>query len=139
MISAWRSCEAATSGAVSSSSYRTLLVRQVQADPALSGVPGVEAFAMGIRDLLQGGPNPCMGFADPGMHGFGVVTAGADELLVDLHMIAEDQVQTQRYDDPGLAGDFTVESFRVVAGSRDLYRMMSGDWRRWDPATQQWV
>lgn len=126
-------------GAISSSSYRTLLVRQVQADPALSGVPGVEAFAMGIRDLLQGGPNPCMGFADPGMHGFGVVTAGADELLVDLHMIAEDQVQTQRYDDPGLAGDFTVESFRVVAGSRDLYRMMSGDWRRWDPATQQWV
>lgn len=126
-------------GAISSSTYRSLLVGQVQADPGLSSVPGVEAFALGIRDLLQGGPNPCMGFCDPGMHGFGVVTVSADELLVDLHMIAEDQVESSRYDDPGLADDFTVESFRVGAGSRDLYRMIEGEWRRWDPTTQQWV
>lgn len=126
-------------GAISSGTYRSLLVGQVQADPALASVPGVEAFAMGIRDLLQGGPNPCMGFADPGKHGFGVITATADELLADLHMIPEDQAAIARYDDPGLAGAFTVERFRVGAGSRDLYREMDGEWRRWDAAVQQWV
>ena len=25
------------------------------------------------------------------------------------------------------------------AGSRDLYRLMEGEWRQWDPGTQQWV
>jgi len=126
-------------GAITSGTYRSLLVGQVQADPGLASVPGVEAFAMGIGELLLGGPNPCMGFCDPSMHGFGVVSASADELLVDLHMIPEDQAMSSRYDDPGLAGDFTVESFRVGAGSRDLYRLIEGEWRRWDPTTQQWV
>jgi alkaline phosphatase D len=126
-------------GAISSSTYRSLLVGQVQADPGLAAVPGVEAFAMGIRDLLQGGPNPCMGFCEPGRHGFGVITASAGELVIDLHMIAEDHAQSSRYDDPGLAGDFTVESFMVSAGSRDLYRLIEAEWLRWDPTVQQWV
>lgn len=126
-------------GAISSSTYRSLLVGQVQADPGLSSVPGIEAFAQGIRDLLQGGPNPCMGYCEPGMHGFAVVTASAGELLVDFHMIAEDQVASSRYDDAGLAGDFAVESFMVSAGSRDLYRLIEAEWRRWDPTMQQWV
>jgi alkaline phosphatase D len=126
-------------GAISSTPYRSILVSQVQADPALASVPGIEAFAMGIRDLLQGGPNPCMGFCDPGQHGFAVVTASAAELLVDFHMLAESHVTHSRYADPGLAGDFAVERFRVAAGSRDLYRWMNDQWRRWDPPTQQWV
>jgi alkaline phosphatase D len=125
-------------GAISSTTYRSILVAQVQADPGLASVPGIEAFAMGIDQLLQGGPNPCMGFADPGVHGFAVVTAGADELLVDFHMLPEDQVSASRYDDPGLAADVSMESFRVSAGSRDLYRLIDGAWQPWDPATQQW-
>jgi alkaline phosphatase D len=126
-------------GSISSATYRSLLVGQVQADPGLSAVTGIEAFAEGIRDLLQGGPNPCMGFADPGMHGFGVVTVGPDELLVDFHMHPEELVTTSRYDDATLASALSVESFRVVAGSRDLYRQMDGAWMRWDPTTQRWV
>jgi hypothetical protein len=48
-------------------------------------------------------------------------------------------VASSRYDDAGLAGDFAVESFMVSAGSRDLYRLIEAEWRRWDPATQDWV
>ncbi len=126
-------------GSISSATYRSLLVGQVQADPSLSAVPGIEAFAQGIRDLLQGGPNPCMAYADPGMHGFGIVTARADELLVDFHMHPEELVTTSRYDDTALAGEFAIQSFRVVAGSRDLHRSIDGAWMRWDPTTQRWV
>lgn len=126
-------------GAISSAAYSSILVSQVQADPSLSSVPGIEAFAMGIGDLLRGGPNPCLAFADTAKHGFAVVTASATELLVDFHMIPEAEVASSRYDDPGLAADVAVESFRVEAGSRDLHRLIEGEWRRWDPATQQWV
>lgn len=126
-------------GSVSSTSYRSILVKQVQASESLSSVPGIEAFAMGIRDLLQGGPNPNMGFCEPGMHGFAVVTANATELLADFHMHPEALVTTQRYDDAGLLGEFTVERFSVRAGSRDLYRSIDGAWMRWDPTTQRWV
>jgi alkaline phosphatase D len=124
-------------GSISSATYRSLLVGQVQASESLSAVAGIEAFAMGIRELLQGGPNPCMAYAEPGMHGFGVVTASAGELLVDFHMHPEELVTTSRYDDPSLAGELSVERFRVVAGSRDLYRQIDGAWQRWDPTTQR--
>jgi alkaline phosphatase D len=126
-------------GAISSTTYRSILVSQVQADPNLASVPGIEAFAMGIDALLMGGPNPAMGFCDPGKHGFAVVTAGASELLVDFHMLPENHVTTSRYDDAGLANDFTTERFRVAAGSRDLYRWIGGEWRVWDPSTRQWA
>lgn len=126
-------------GSISSATYRSLLVGQVQADPGLSAVPGIEAFAQGIRDLLQGGPNPCLAYADPGMHGFGIVTVSADELLVDFHMHPEELVASSRYDDASLPGELSVESFRVVSGSRDLFRSMDGAWLRWDPTTQRWV
>ncbi|MCA9704411.1 MAG: alkaline phosphatase D family protein [Myxococcales bacterium] len=126
-------------GSVSSSSYSSILVRQVQADPNLSSVPGIEAFALGIADLLQGGPNPCMAFAETTQHGFAMLTADANELLVEFHMHPESLVTMDRYEDGGLAGQFAIERFRVEAGSRDLYRDFDGMWMRWDPMTRSWV
>ncbi|MEX1368211.1 MAG: alkaline phosphatase D family protein, partial [Nannocystaceae bacterium] len=125
-------------GSISSTPYRTILVRQVAADPVLSTVPGIDAFALGIRDLLQGGPNPQMGFADPGQHGFIVVEASGEELLAEYRMHPEELALEPHYDDPGLAAEFTTERFRVLPGSRDLYREINGEWAVWDPATQTW-
>ena len=123
---------------VSSATYRSLLVGQVHGDPGLSSVPGIDAFALGIRDLLQGGPNPQMGFAEPGQHGYVVVQVSGDELVAEYHLHPEDLAFEQRYDDPDLASHFSVERFRVLPGSRDLYREIEGNWARWDPTTQQW-
>lgn len=131
-------------GAVSSTPYSSILVRQVQADPGLSSVPGIEAFALGIKDLLQGGPNPQMGYANPAQQGFAVVQASSDELLVEFFMHPEELKEQMRYDetgvaDGGLAGEFDIERFRVVPGSRDLFREIEGAWAQWDPATRTWV
>ncbi len=125
-------------GSITSTPYRSLLVRQVQADPGLGSVPGIEAFALGIRDLLQGGPNPQMAFADPGQHGFGIVTATADDLVVEFHMHGEELTESARYDED-LSGEYAIERFRVLPGARDLYRDFDGVWQRWDAATQSWV
>ncbi|MCH9683761.1 MAG: alkaline phosphatase D family protein [Deltaproteobacteria bacterium] len=125
-------------GSITSTPYRSILVRQVQADPGLSSVSGIEAFALGIGDLLQGGPNPQMGFADTGRHGFGVVTANGEQLVVDFHMHPEELTASARYDED-LTGEFITERFRVLPGSRDLYRDFDGTWRRWDATTRTWV
>lgn len=130
-------------GSISSTPYRTLLVRQVENDPGLSSTPGIDAFAMGIRDLLLGAANPQLGFADPGQHGFATVQASADEMLIEFHMHPEDLAMEQRYDDsgmaPGLGAELVVERFRVLPGSRDLYREVEGAWARWDAPTQTWI
>lgn len=126
-------------GSISSGTYRTLLVRQVDADPTLSATPGIDAFALGIRDLLTAGPNPQMAYAEPGLHGFGLVEASGEELRVDFHTHNEDLVLTNAYDDPALSQNFTVERFRVLPGARDLYREIEGEWQRWDAPTRSWV
>lgn len=124
---------------VSSSVYSSILVSQVQADPALSQVPGIEAFAQGITDLLTAGANPNLGFAEARMHGFTVVEVSGAELRVDVHMHPESIVSTNLYDSGSLANQFQLERFRVLPGSRDLYRDFEGAWMRWDPATRAWV
>lgn len=124
---------------VSSGTYSSILVSQVQADPGLSSVPGIEDFALSIGSLLLGGPNPNMAYAETQQHGFAVVTARATELLVDYHLHPEDVVTSERYDDPSLLDEFSIERFRVEIGARELYRDFDGVWMRWDPTTRTWV
>ena len=126
-------------GAVSSTPYQTLLERQVQSDPLLSMTPGAESLAGSIRDLLVAGPNPHLGFAATKEHGFAIAEVDAAAFTVTMFITPEDNVLTERYDDPALAELFTTERFKVDAGSRTLWRDFDGVWRSWDPATNAWV
>ncbi|MEM7154355.1 MAG: alkaline phosphatase D family protein [Myxococcota bacterium] len=126
-------------GSVSSTPYQSLLVRQVENTPSLASVPGIDAFALGISDLLQAGANPQMGFADTGQHGFCVVEASGEQLVVEMHLADESVVESERYDDPNVASAFSTERFRVLPRSRDMYRDFDGTWRVWDAETRAWV
>ncbi len=127
-------------GSISSLAFQTLLRRQVEDDPVLSSVPGALELAGAIRELLvQLGPNPHLAFAEVTKHGYGVIEASADTLLATLYMHDESEVSVNHYDDPNLADLFVTAKFKVDAGSPELYYDINGEWRRWDPATRQFV
>lgn len=128
-------------GAVSSTSFETILVLQVASDPTLSALPGADALAASIDDLLTGvGTNPHLGFAESKSHGFVALEVDGAELRATLHMLDED-VSLSDYAgrDGELAALFKTEKFKVEAGKRELLREIGGAYKRWDPASNAWV
>lgn len=128
-------------GAVSSTTYQSILVLQVAADPTLSSLPGADMLAAAIDALLTGvTTNPHLGYASSNRHGFVSVTVDAAELNATFHMLDEVVSETD-YEgkDDQLAGLFKRERFKVMAGQRDLYREIDGAFKRWDPDTNTWA
>ena len=128
-------------GAISSTTFATILLLQVQSDPTLGSLPGAEGLASGIDALLTGvTTNPHLGFADSKRHGFVSLELDGAELRSTFHMLDED-VSLTDYEgkDDALAGLFRFEKFKVQVGQRDLFREIDGAYKRWDPSTNAWV
>ncbi|HTN89567.1 MAG TPA: alkaline phosphatase D family protein [Sorangium sp.] len=128
-------------GAVSSAPYRELLTSQVASDPVLSAIPGAALLAAGIDDILMSTEtkiNPHVAYTNSSAHGYVVVEASGDELLVDMRSIAAAEVQT---DYTTKRGDLKVKRkrFRTLAGESDIYLDDGGTWKRWDPSRQMWI
>ena len=127
--------------AVSSGTFRTMLVRQVAADPVLSSTPGASDLAGAIDELFRDGLNPHLAFADSTRNGFATVELDGTEMVTTFHRIAEEDVSKDPASLPAadLTAKFTTEKFRVEAGQREIYRDDNGTWKRWDPATNRYV
>ncbi|MFT5433105.1 MAG: alkaline phosphatase D, partial [Myxococcota bacterium] len=133
-----RIVELVTAG-ISSNSLKQLLLRTALSDQTLADA-GAAALAAGVKGLLLdqiAKPNPHLGYADPTAQGFVVVNVGAQTLEAEFHRISEEFVKTHLGD--VLEDKFEVEHFKVEAGAYDLYWMVDGVWKRWDPSTVAWV
>ncbi|UQA58887.1 alkaline phosphatase D family protein [Polyangium aurulentum] len=130
-------------GAVSSGTFRELLVSQVAADPILSTIPAAPQLANNIDALLgdtASGVNPHLAHADSSQHGFCVVDAGATEVVVTMHGISSEEVNVDYTGKDGeLEGKFVQTRFKAVAGKSDVFKDVDGQWKRWDPETLAWV
>jgi alkaline phosphatase D len=127
-------------GSISSMAMQPLVLHQVQHDPTLSSVPGADSLAAALSDIftLSGGPNRHLAFTDIASHGYAIAEVEAGELRTTFYGYPHERVHERLYDDPGLDELFHVNRFRVVAGSRDLYRERGGAWQRWNPETRGW-
>jgi alkaline phosphatase D len=128
-------------GAVSSTTYQTLLVLQVAADPTLSMTPGADQLAASIDSLFTGTTtNRHLAFADSNRHGFVSVVVDGAELNATFHMLDEVVSETDYEGKDGdLLGLFKTEKFKVKAGQRDLFSEIGGTFKRWDPEMHAWV
>ncbi len=129
--------EFVTSG-ISSTTYRSILIRAASADPILKAA-GAVALAAGVKSFLEAKdtkPNPHLAFAEVASHGCAVVDLSAAELVVTFHALPEGEASA-RLDDPVAVA--TATRFKVLAGSRDLYGEVDGGWKRWDLETVGWV
>jgi alkaline phosphatase D len=128
-------------GAISSGTYKTLLVRQASSDPALLA-GGAPVLAVLVQSLLQDPvlkPNPHLAYADLERHGFTLLDVSASELRATFHAIAESEALVDRGDDPELAKRFAAVELRVKAGSGTLeMKDSSGAWVAWDPSQAAW-
>jgi alkaline phosphatase D len=129
--------------AVSSSTFRDLLLSQVKADPILSKIDAAPLLAMNINALLSdtaSGINPHLAHAECTKHGLCTVEVGPTELVVTMHALASEEVKvdyTNKTDE--LPGKFAKMRFKAVAGKNDVYKDVNGQWKRWDPAALAWV
>lgn len=127
-------------GAISSGTYQTLLVRQASSDKTLNDA-GAPALAYAANGFLQGvgtAPvNPHLGYVRVDLNGFMVLKADGQYLQTTFWQIEEDQ-QSKRLPDDKLAAAFKPAIFRTKAGTRDLEQQIAGAWKVWDPKTYAW-
>lgn len=126
---------------ISSTTFQSLLVLQVAADPTLSSTPGADMLAAGIDTLFTGaGTNPHLAYARSNYHGFVSVEVEGAELRSTFHMLPEEVSETDYAGKEDLlAGKFERLDFKVKAGERELYAEIAGAWKRWDPSANTWV
>jgi alkaline phosphatase D len=128
---------------ITSATFKSELVSQVESDPVLSQVPGASMLAAFIDGLLLDTKtkiNPFLGYANSGVNGYAVVSASGAEFAVTMKLIPENQVTMDRTADPaGLAPFISAVPFRALPGQSDLYQQISGAWMKWDHATQKYV
>jgi alkaline phosphatase D len=130
-------------GAISSSTYQTLLFRQASSDPTLVDA-GAPALALLAGDLLTGKvpgaapANPHLAYAAVDQQGFTKVVADANTLNVTFYQTAEGTASARLADDQ-VQKAFQAVEFQVKAGAADLYQRLGGAWKKWDPATNAWV
>jgi len=112
-----------TSSAISSSTVGDEVAGRIASDPILSQIPGIEALVDNLATLLQISslndavtPSDII-YANTFAHGFQVMEAGPEALLVTLYEISSDEIFTSYYDDPEALDDlFQTLSFRVQDG-----------------------
>lgn len=134
-----RIVEFVTAG-ISSAAYRTLLLRTVQASPALIEA-GAGGLAYGIDSLLTTpatNPEPSLAYANTAVQGFAILELDGARLETSLYAIAEEHATTDLALD-ALDDKFSVQRFRVDAGVPDLFGEFDGMWLRWDPEIRDWV
>lgn len=127
-------------GAVSSTTYKSMLMKQAGADPDLAEA-GAVALAFIAGEVLMGEvepkpavkPNPHLAYQALDKHGFLLCEAGAAELVVTMHQIAEAEVKKDLGSGAGLDAAFAVERFRVKAGTSTLEREIAGVWKSFSP------
>lgn len=125
---------------LSSGTYASILVSQVAADPTLSATPGASDLAGNIDQLLRGtGTNRHLGHADSATNGLVTVELDGAELVATYHVIAEANTFIDLTTSADLASKFTTERFKVEVGKPDLLKEINGAWKRWDPASNDYV
>ncbi|APR86864.1 Phosphodiesterase/alkaline phosphatase D [Minicystis rosea] len=133
---------------VTSGTFMSLLLGQVKSDPTLSMLAGAEQLAMNIDALMLDKTtkiNPDKGFSNSVSNGYVVVEAGAAELVARYNIILEVEVKNDYTGQlEQLNQRFKRLQFKTIAGGADLYQDMSGkeltgDWKKWDSTTQEWV
>jgi len=125
---------------ISSGTFATQLVLQVAADPTLSATPGASDLAGNIDQLLRGtGTNRHLAHADSAVNGFVTVEVDGAELLATYHATPEANTFKDLTGSPDLASKFTTTRFKVEVGKPDLLKEINGAWKRWDPASNDYV
>lgn len=128
------------SSSISSGTYASILVSQVAADPTLSMTPGASELAGNIDQLLRGtGTNRHLAHADSARNGFVTVEVDGVELVATYHAIEEANTFMDLTASADLASKFSTTRFKVEAGKRDLLKEINGAWKRWDPASNDYV
>jgi alkaline phosphatase D len=128
---------------ISTSSYRSLLLSQIQNDPQLSQISTAPLLAQTIDSLLvdpETKVNPHLGFGNSGDNGFCVAEVDGQEFVVSMMQLPEAEVATNQYEQPdAILGKMKVDRFKTVAGGSDLYWEKDGAWKKWDPNDAAWV
>jgi alkaline phosphatase D len=132
-----------TTSSISSGTYSSLLLRNVQSDPTLSQVLGVERLIENMDVLFTTAEykaNPHMGYANSFVNGFTLVEVDGAAFLATLHMIPESEISVDYEGRRGeVASKIQKETFKVDAGSKELQRSFDGVFRRWDMDEVGWV
>ena len=125
---------------ISSGTFATQLVLQVAADPTLSATPGAADLAGNIDQLFRGtGTNRHLAHADSVRNGFVSVEIDGTELVASFHAIEEANIFMDLTASADLASKFEITRFKVEVGKADLLKEINGAWKRWDPATNDYV
>ncbi|MGB0590699.1 MAG: alkaline phosphatase D family protein [Myxococcota bacterium] len=129
-------------GAVSSGTYKTLLVNQAQSDPDLVAA-GVGVLAEQVGQFLtakQGQANTHLAHQAFDKQGCMTLTLDADQLEVTFWSIDEEE-SSRRFegDDDALDALFERTRFRLEQGDKTLYKDVDGAWLRWVPETMEWT
>ncbi len=129
------------SGAVSSGSLKSMLIRTAQGDPVLRDA-GATALAMGAQTFLLDrttAANPYLADAYLEDHGVAVAEVSGDRLEAWFFRIPETHVKARIEDKAELEAAFTEEHYRVPAGKAELHKEIDGTWKRWDLEKMEWV
>ena len=127
-------------GAISSGTYQTLLIRQANSDQALRDA-GAANLAYTANNFLLGvgtAPvNPNLGYCRVDLNGFMVMQADGAHMTATFYQIEEGDLSKRQPDDK-LKTLFKTVEFRTPAGTRDLQQNMQGTWKTWNPAKFEW-
>ena len=125
---------------ISSATFKTLLTKQVAADPVLSAIPLAASLAAQIDTLFSTETNPHLGYAKSGSNGFVIAEANATEFVTTFHVLGEKEILVDYADKVAdLMALYTTARFKTVTGEAELYQELEGAWLRWDSATRTYV
>ncbi len=127
-------------GAVSSGTYKTLLVNTARNSPTLAAA-GAVALAIGVGAFLTDDDmkaNPHLAYQAFDINGYATIEADASKFEATYHAIAETDVATEVLSG-SLGSHFKDTKFRVENGSLELYRVLADGTQRWDRDANAWV
>jgi alkaline phosphatase D len=112
-----------TAAAVSSATIGAEVARRILEDPILGQIPGIEDLVENLDLLLQISTTnddvvaSDILYADTNTHGFSVIEAGDEALMVEIYEIPAEEAQNSYYDNPDALDDlFWSTSYTVQDG-----------------------
>lgn len=120
---------------ISARTFRSEIQGAVASDPVLSQIPGAGTLAAALDNLLLAPVNPHLGFADSARNGFVIADVSATEIVATYYRISEEHVFESHYEDAELGSLFKTDTFKVVSGEPDLYMLVDGVFKKWNPTT----
>ena len=133
-------------GAVSSSSYKSLLLSQATSNQTLIDAGAASLAAVADKIILGDfaedpakRPNPHLGYTSVDRNGCVVVEADGKELIATFFEIFEGHNDENLGTGDKLDKAFGYVRFKVAAGSTDLHREEGSAWKRWDSDKCAWV